>query len=538
VAAADWTEAAHGFEVAVELLPQITPAHLRRAHRIDQLAGFAGLAADAAAAMLYHGDPGRAVELLEQGRGVLLGQALDVHAGLDALRRLHPELADRFAWLRDERDPDEHPPAVLSPAEYGLPEPLVLRSHAAQRRHALAGEWDDLIARIRSRPGFSRFLSPPSRADLLAHATDGSIVILNVSQIRSDALVLSPAGLRTVHLPDAGPAAVVHAVETFLGAVAAADAPGAAASGAYTAADAEISAVLRWLWDAVTGPVLDALGHRARPALGEPWPRLWWSPTGLLSLLPLHAAGYHAERGSPHPPTVLDRVVSSYTPTVRALAHARSRLATPAGSASAEAGARVLVVSMPQTPGLPDGELPGAAAETHVLERLFPQATVLSGPAARRDAVVAALHDHRWVHFACHSRTDPHGLADSDLILHDHDARPFTVADIARLDLRGAQFAFLSACDTARADLRLPDEAVHISSAFLLAGFGSVVGTLWSIDDDTAVQITRSVYTAMAHGGPQDSGAAAVALHRATLRARSQHPDSPSLWAAHIHVGA
>jgi len=44
-----------------------------------------------------------------------------------------------------------------------------------------------------------------------------------------------------------------------------------------------------------------------------------------MAFLPLHAAGHHHDiaNGSAHPRTVLDRVISSYTATVRALAYAR-----------------------------------------------------------------------------------------------------------------------------------------------------------------------------------------------------------------------
>lgn len=540
VACRDWQSAAAGFDLAVRTLPQVAPAHLGRLHRTDQLADFAGMAANATAVTLYAGDPERAVELMEQGRGVLLGQAIDLHTGLAELRRSDPASADRFTWLLTERDANKDEdsldrrgtPLPPSGAGLGLPEPVVMQSHAAQRRHALSEEWGQLVEKIRARRGFRRFLVPASHRELLEHAMDGPIVILNVSQIRSDALVLTDAGLRTVHLPDARPEAVRRQANAFSEAVTALRAP----DGDQDAADRAIDGVLRWLWDSVTGPVLDSLGYHDRPGLGEPWPRVWWSPTGMLSLLPLHAAGYHAERGSPRPPTVIDRVVSSYTPTVRALAHARRQL--PAVPASPRGAPHLLVVSMPDTPGWPGGELPGAAVETRALRQLFPAATVLTGPAAGRDAVVAGLRAHPWVHFACHSRTDPQGIADSHLMLYDHERRPFTVADIARLDLAGAQFAFLSACDTARADQRLPDEAVHISSAFLLAGFASVVGTLWAIDDDQAVLVTRSVYGAMANRVTVDPRQAAGALHRASLRARAEHPDSPSLWAAHVHVGA
>ena len=91
--------------------------------------------------------------------------------------------------------------------------------------------------------------------------------------------------------------------------------------------------VLRWLWDQVCGPVLDALGYVA-PPIGavEDWPRVWWCPTGPFAFLPLHAAGHHAATRTQLDKsignefvkdTVLGRVVSSYTPTLTALNRAR-----------------------------------------------------------------------------------------------------------------------------------------------------------------------------------------------------------------------
>lgn len=55
--------------------------------------------------------------------------------------------------------------------------------------------------------------------------------------------------------------------------------------------------MLGWLWDNAAGPVLDALGYQGPPAPGETWPQLWWVPGGLLSLLPIHAAGHPASHG-------------------------------------------------------------------------------------------------------------------------------------------------------------------------------------------------------------------------------------------------
>jgi hypothetical protein len=80
--------------------------------------------------------------------------------------------------------------------------------------------------------------------------------------------------------------------------------------------------VLGWLWDAAAEPVLARLGHTGDRKSGDPWPRVWWCPTGPLSVLPIHAAGHHPRyrtTATRNTDCVLDRVISSYTPTLTAL---------------------------------------------------------------------------------------------------------------------------------------------------------------------------------------------------------------------------
>src|SRR5437660_1448375 len=101
-------------------------------------------------------------------------------------------------------------------------------------------------------------------------------------------------------------------------------------------------------WDDFVDQVrrLDGFADFLRPpGPGPAWPRMWWCPTGPLTLLPLHAAGRHDVDGA----AVIDRVVSSYTPTVRALREARQ----PRPDTGAAAGDAVLMVAMPDTPGQP-----------------------------------------------------------------------------------------------------------------------------------------------------------------------------------------
>src|SRR5262249_12329190 len=162
-----------------------------------------------------------------------------------------------------------------------------------------------------------------------------------------------------------------------------------------------------------------------------------------------------------------------YPPTIRALGHARRGLAPVAGS-NADAP---LVVAMPTTPGAPD--LPGATAEAAGLRGRFPgQVTVLTGSEVTHDAVLAAMRGARSVHFACHGVADLVNPSASGLILGDRQ-RLLTVGEVSRLRLDDAVLAYLSACSTARPGGRLADEAIHLVSAFQLAGYRHVIGTLW-----------------------------------------------------------
>jgi tetratricopeptide (TPR) repeat protein len=491
-AAGDWTRALAGFELAVGLLPRTASHGVGRRDQEHGLGQFNGLAADAAACALNAGDTVKAVRLLEQGRGILIAQQLDPRSDLTALRSRHPELADAVEGLRTEL---ESVP-VSATGDW-----LVDAGREADRRHAVTREWDELIARIRALPGFADFLAVPTFDALRAEAAAGPIVMLNVSRYRGDALILTPSGIEVVALPGITPEVVAERAAAFHDALWVAQVPGPDEKRAQQA----LSETLGWLWDALAAPVLDGLGAVER---------VWWSPTGLLAHLPLHAAGRHDRPGF----SVLDRVISSYTPTVRALRHARGRVAAPA-----EGG--LLAVAMPETPGATP--LPRAQREIQQLDA----ALRLTGPEATAQRVRTEMTRHAQIHFACHGISDQNEPSESRLLLHDHEADPLTLQDIARLDLTGARLAYLSACQTSRVAAHLSDEAVHITSAFQLAGYPQVIGTLWPVNDRVAAKIAQKFYSGLTHG-------AAAALHAAVRNCRETYPDTPSLWSAHIHAGA
>ncbi len=527
-----WPEAMAAFAVTFDLLGLVAPRSLTRSDQEHLLAPLGGLASHAAACCVRAGQADHAVELFEQGRGILLGQALDTRTDLTELAERHPDLAETFTKLRDDLDrahDGRHlvPLAAAAGGAAGLGDEAARRE--AQRRRQTVRAFDQLIASIRDTPGYSGFLRPLTARDLAAAAKDGPVVIVNPSQFGSHALILTSGGaFEPVPLDDVTPERVEREVTGLLTALEDPYRP--------RATEERLTAVLGWLWDAIAGPVFARLGLTGRPTAGEAWPRLWWCLPGLLSFLPLHAAGHHDTRSAAVPQTVADRVMSSYTPTVRALLYARR--AHPADGAKnrdlADGQEDILVVAMPSTPG--DRSLPYAEHEADLLGQRFPGRTrTLTGAGATYATVIQALARARWAHFACHGTADPANPSASYLSLYDHERRPLTVSDVARLRLEHADLAFLSACSTARPGTRLTDEAIHLASAFQLAGYRHVIGTLWPVIDSAAANVADGIYSALADAGTPDASAAA--LHSVTRQLRDQRPDAPSAWASHIHSG-
>ncbi|KFG86911.1 hypothetical protein MANI_024556 [Metarhizium anisopliae] len=82
--------------------------------------------------------------------------------------------------------------------------------------------------------------------------------------------------------------------------------------------------------------------------------------------------------------------------------------------------------------------------------------------------------------------------------------------------------AFLSACGTGQIlDNRSVDEGIHLTSAFQLAGFRHVIGTLWEVDDEMCVDMASMTYEFMFHEGISDTSVSR-GLHHATRALRDQ----------------
>ena len=500
-----------------ELLPILVWRGLGRASQQRHLKNIAGLACEAAAVALTCDAPRLAVQLLEQGRGVLWSQLLETRSDRTQLYASHPDLAqelDRVCRILDSRDREDFERlSILSDASGSITAGRT-DSESDQRRRA-ATRFEELRDQIRSLPGFADFLRPPSFAALQQAAAAGPVAIINVDSTRCDAIIVTADDLQVLPLVHLTRPEAIQRAKTFR------DSLKALSADATTrvVANQSILATLEWLWTTIAAPVLQATADR---------PRIWWYLTGPLSALPIHAAGLHRPGSTGE--WVGDHAVSSYTSTLQALLNARA-------APRPEYRRPILAVGLHRTPrpGASYRDLPAVPAELQVVRDAFgPQTTILEDAAATRPAVLASLPVHERVHFACHGDQNPADPSASRLALFDTD---LTLLDVVRTGTIHAEFAMLSACRTAQGEAALADESIHLGAAFQLAGYRHVIGTLWNLRDTAAPEVARGIYAKLANpqAGQDD---AATALHDAVLHLK-QLPGfrGPIAWAPYIHFG-
>ncbi|KAK6523161.1 hypothetical protein TWF694_006056 [Orbilia ellipsospora] len=486
----DWEASCKIFTEVVQLLITLSPRSLRHFDRHDNFRGSLGIGSDTAATLLAAGrDPFQALSYLEMARGVASSQMLDMRSDISDLQNAHPELAAHFITLREQLDPLVDMDSAVVPGSNGMVVEL-----GKQRREA-ALQLDDLLKKIRTKPGFQSFLLASSKKEILYAAGSNYIVVINVSCYRCDAFIINGRSIKVLSLPELREEDINGKADQLR-------------------EPSDAWEVLEWLWDAVASPILTALEITGPPK--NEWPHIIWIPTGALSRLPLHAAGRHLENSNE---SVLDRVISSYSSTIKM--HGTRR---PTHTSNATARTDFLIVSMPKTAGQPD--LPFTGEEVAVLERVCPdlslKAAKISSP-AEKEAVVQGLQTCKIFHFAGHGISDPIDPSQSRLLLDDWQTNPLTVQSLweQRMQDDPPFLAYLSACSTgATDDAELLDEGIHLTTACQLAGFRHVIGSLWEVSDSHCVEVAKTVYETLDERMEDES--VAFGLHKALRILRKQ----------------
>ncbi|KAG8728486.1 hypothetical protein FRC11_010953, partial [Ceratobasidium sp. 423] len=275
----------------------------------------------------------------------------------------------------------------------------------------------------------------------------------------------------------------------------------------------DFASILGVLWYDIVKLVLNFLGClNAVPT--EDLPHVTWCPTGALSFLPLHAASNYNQPGS----KVFDYVISSYTPTVAALLASTT-------------------MAQPNTPG--HSRLPRTTKElVYVKSHTQGKAEYMElvGDQATKTAVLDAMQQNDWVHLACHAHQNVHNPTESRFFLHD-DALDLT--SINQQSFKNKGLVYLLACQTAKGNKKLPDEALHLASGMLMAGYLSVIATMWSVVDEDTPLVADIVYGQLMKDGKLGSGEAGKALHNVVTALCGKVGEQEfHRWVPYIHIGS
>lgn len=489
----DWKACSALLEEAVGLLHFVSLPLQMESTRQDISSQFQGLAADAAAAALESGrDPYHALNILESGTSMAKGLEYD----LDVFSRFTdvqiPEVWD-FGVKKDELDTLVRHASFPSP-----PNTTRLAETHIAKQIAILEDLQDLIRRIRLYPQCRSFLQAHSLDKLRAEAQGAPIVVLNTSVYRCDALIIDcHTGVTSLELPELTLSGIRQRIEDLR-------------------LPSRIPRTLEWLWNSAARCILDQLCFTSAMATKE-CPRVFWILPGAASNLPMHAAGRHMGGNTE---TVLDRVMSSYSSSVKSLISCRHRI--PHFPKRQPESDVALLVSMEKTDRLQD--LPSAPIEVDMVGRMCPSLGLR--PIIHYSPLYPDIRQHfsdlKIFHFAGHGVLSSLSPQSSCLCLKDWVDNPITPQRLRDFRTpRNVPFlAYLSACSTGAIEQdNLVDEASHLIGACQLSSFRHVVGSLSPVADSQCVDIARIFYETLREEGVTDL-AVCRGLHKSIMALR------------------
>ena len=550
-----WQEAWAFLQQAVELIPLYCASSLNYQDQQHMVSQLYGITAHACTAGLVVGDTERALEVWEQGRGIIVSSSYHGVRELSRLKDEHPDLYSTFCKRRAAAF--ETPSATLMPDSSILDYVRFEHRQMKSDRLALVNE---VVQEIKARTGFEGFLQPVSVARMQSLAGDGAIVVLNPSESRTHAILVTKSRIHCIELSNSSERPGFF---WTLGKMSNALLPDSGESLNRMKTNQRTIAVLYTLWQTVVKPICEALnltveGMSAR--LKETPPnidacRIRWLTSGVFSRLPLHAAGIWADRCTD---VLVKRAVSSYAASFRMLDYASER-----SKGIERTKLQGLIASM-EKPNLNSPYrkknmfLKSAQRESLWIQKANSKIEwkALVRPSVQE--VLNFLPKYPLVHFATHGVSDPSDPMNSHLVLMAavETQEPLgpsnaveklvvrdnlAVPDIFRCTASNAVLAFLAACCTADVRVaKLADESIHIANAFQVAGFPHVIGTLWPANEFICPAFAQTSHDCLGRWTvtePLTNDLLAFAAHYSMITLIRDYMNEPYLWACFVHMG-
>ncbi|KAL8822489.1 MAG: hypothetical protein Q9191_006775 [Dirinaria sp. TL-2023a] len=340
--------------LALELVDDILSESIARSQQLSQLRQYHLFSyLSLWAAKIAEKKPRDIVRVYERGRSVILTRLLNKRTPIAELKEKLPELANRYQRLSER----------LSSAgndEVFTNQPIDKFGVESQLRL--------VVSDIRKNKGFEHFQQPYISDEEFEKLSQSGPTIMLVSGIGSSngtALVVAQGSVYRQELIGYSADACRAQYSNLTSTVKKWQSSGED--------DGGLDQVLSWLWYQVAEPVLDRLGLQGSKIEeeGMELPRVWWILCDWANRLPVHAAGDHRKaRDTGVPCAVMDRAISSYSPTLRSLIYSRARMShfqpddslLETGKAPVQRDRRaespkILTTAMPTTESLDAGDL-------------------------------------------------------------------------------------------------------------------------------------------------------------------------------------
>ena len=416
---------------ALELVDEILSENIARPQQLSQmrqyhLCSYLSLWA----AKMAEKDPRDMVRTYERGRSVILTRLLNKRTPNAELKDKFPDLAKRYQELREQ----------LSSAGNDH-----VFKNQPRDKFGVESQLKTVISDIRKNEGFEHFQQPYISDREFEQLSQGGPIAMLVAGIGSSngtALMVAQGSVYRQELIGYSTDACKAQYDDLTSAIKQWQSSGQD--------DGALDKVLSWLWYQVAEPVLNRLGLQGSRTEeeGAELPRVWWILCDWANRLPFHAAGDHRKaRDTGAPCTVMDRAISSYSPTLRSLIYSRTRMAhletsytagknrgNPVQQERREGSPQSLMTAMPTAKEFDTGgsatQIPKPANQeksTHRFSQQFSAATPTTPDFSTEAAEIEAL----TISEEPSNNKAPRALLAAMPITPDHHALPNALTEIA-----------------------------------------------------------------------------------------------------------
>jgi tetratricopeptide (TPR) repeat protein len=342
-----WNDSYEVLVVAVSLMPRLALDSLERGSQQHALAGLSGISMLAASMAIKAGRPAdEAFQILERGRGIMAD--LSIGSTYSDLRRLGTEGEAIYEKVRSMRR------AIQGPLKTAL---LPTENHGASTssgqlaaRIKLVEECEKLERQLQDRYGFNPQLGVTEQ-NLQKLSAQSSLVAFASEDTGSHALIIRKGSKGLVECLDLPHLThdkitphytfLTQPIENGLRKLEFEN---------YPDVNDKMQELLIWLWDVAVLPVLQHIGvyGTGRSSNPQDLHRVLWITSGVMGLMPLHAAGHHDGVSTEN---TLSWALSSYSITAKTAATVlQQQIARPWEASTKDI--KALVVGMRSTPNM------------------------------------------------------------------------------------------------------------------------------------------------------------------------------------------